>query len=925
MQKIRFRWPALLLLATLAWAPQTRVRAGGDASDGHTHGPAENAPAPAVMSEGGSQTEMTVRLSDLSKSGAGTEASLAGAEVTGVLKNSATGEKLAPITGEEEGTPGLYKIHFNGKQEAMSIPAAGRYELDLRITPESGQPIDAIVPVEFKPGAGVVEASATQPPLWRRLVPLVLGLGVLGLLASVVAKRRRGRGSGRPSAGTPSGGNSHENSVSLSKPAETVTTSTVKTALLLVALGASLGTPPRVWAHGDEDHSADAEKPAAPAASESGAKSPIALGEVTSSVNAGPIRIVLNATTTAVASTALQPGQVRLPTETADLLNIETETVKVAQLATGISINGQIAPNPNGVVRVASLVPGRVTRLNVQQGARVTRGQVVAVIQSRAIGEAQSAYAQAAARLANARSNARVVESQARAGVFSRAPLESARRTQAEAAGEVRVQEAALAAARTTLDTVSRTASAGGFANPAIEAARAQSAQATEALRTAQAALSNARASVTGAQAELRRRTQLAASGAYVSRPVEEARRSLVAAQSARAAAQSEVATTRANLARARSLVAEGLVSQRDFEAAQQAFDTATARLETSQADERAASQELGRQQRVASSDVNNIAEVGAARASLAGAQADARAREAEVARAATGVRLAGLALRRERTIFGGNIANRREIGTARAQVQSAQANLYKARRGLEVANATLAREQSVFRQGLNNTAQVQTARAGLVSAQADADAARSTLTLLQSAPGGSVNVPIRAPIAGTVQTRDVALGELVQADAPLLTVVNLQSVALEAALFEADAARVRVGAPVSITSDAAPGQRFQGRISYIGSTVNPETRALTARAIIQNPGALRPGVFVRGQIQTGQGALSLNIPTSAVLDDGAAKIVFVDKGGVYERRQVTLGSESGGRVEVQIGVQQGESVVTEGGAALRAQAARGA
>lgn len=904
MHLLRFRSTTLLLLATLFLAPQSRIWAHGDEDHSSDQ-------APASISSGASQTEMTLRLSDLTKSGAGTEALLEGAKVQGVLKNAATGEKLAPVMGEEEGTPGTYKIHFNGEEEAMSLPAAGRYELDLRITPKGGQPIDALVPFELKPGAGATETAATVP-LWRRLLPFVLGLVVLGIVVSFWMKRRRGRDSGKPTGG------SKEMPISSSKPAETVTT-----AFLLVALGASLWAAIPARAHGDEDHSAD-EKPAA-AAPVAPSSSPIALGEITSRVDAGPIRIVLNATTRAMESTALQPGQVRLPTETADLLLIETAPVEVAQLATGVSINGQIAPNPDSVVRMASIVPGRVTRLNVKQGDRVRQGQVVAVIQSRAIGEAQSAYAQAAARLQNARSNIRVVESQARAGVFSRAPLETARRAQAEAAGEVRVQGAALSAAQTALDTASRTASAGGYANPALEAARAQSAQATEALRIGQAALSNARASVTGARSELRRREQLAASGAYASRPVEEARRALVAAQSARAAAQSEVATTRANLSRARTLVAEGLVSQRDFEAAQQAFETATARLETAQADERAASQELSRQQKVASSDVNNIAEVSAARSTLAGALADARTREAEVARAQTGIRLAGSALARERRIFGGNIANRREIGTARAQVQSAQANLYKARRALEVANATLAREQSVFRQGLNNTAQVQAARAQSVSAQADANAARDALRLLQSAPGGSVDVPIRAPIAGIVQTRDVALGELVQADAPLLTVVDLRTVALEAALFEADAARVRLGAPVTISSDAAPGQRFQGRISYIGSNVNPETRALTARALIRNPGALRPGVFVRGQIQSGQGPLALTIPANAVLDDGAAKIVFVAKNGVYERRQVTLGNGSNGRVEVQTGVQQGEVVVTEGGAALRAQAARGA
>jgi multidrug efflux pump subunit AcrA (membrane-fusion protein) len=91
-------------------------------------------------------------------------------------------------------------------------------------------------------------------------------------------------------------------------------------------------------------------------------------------------------------------------------------------------------------VRVASIVPGRVTRLTVSLGDAVRQGQTLAVVESRAIGEAQSAYQQAAARFQNARSNLNVVQQQARAGVFSRAPLEAVQRTQAEASGDVRQQ-----------------------------------------------------------------------------------------------------------------------------------------------------------------------------------------------------------------------------------------------------------------------------------------------------------------------------------------------------------------------------------------------------------------------------------------------------------------------------------------------------
>ncbi len=65
-------------------------------------------------------------------------------------------------------------------------------------------------------------------------------------------------------------------------------------------------------------------------------------------------------------------------------------------------------------------------------------------------------------------------------------------------------------------------------------------------------------------------------------------------------------------------------------------------------------------------------------------------------------------------------------------------------------------------------------------------------------------------------------------------------------------------------------------------------------------------------------------MPASAVLDDGAAKVVFVAKGDRYERREVTVGNESNGQIEIKSGLKPGETVVSEGGAALRAQAARG-
>jgi len=601
--------------------------------------------------------------------------------------------------------------------------------------------------------------------------------------------------------------------------------------------------------------------------------------------------------------------------------------VSLTSSGAGIPFNGEIEASPNRVVRVSSVVPGRITRLLVSLGDRVRRGQTLAIVESRAIGEAQSAYQQAVARFGNAQSNINVVTRQARAGVFARAPLEAARRSQVEAAADVRAQESAVRQSRVKLDNILRQARIGTFASPALEAARAQSAAATQALRTAEAALTNARASVEAAQQELERRRQLAAGGAYVSRPVEEARRALVAARSSRGAAQSEVATTRANLSRAKSLAAEGLVAQRDVEAAQQAYDTATARLETAQSDETTTQQEVERQQKLATSNVAGTAEVGAAQSNLAGAQADVRTRTAEVNRARESVRLASVALSRERATFGQNIANRREVSQAQSTVENAGNALVKARQTLSVINAAYERERNIARQNLNNIAQVQTAQSTFNAARADLEAARTALSLLKSAPGGRARVPIVAPFGGTVQERPAAQGEVITADTHLMTIADLSIVHIDMFVPEREIRRVRVGAPVTATLDALPGRTFAGRIELVHTLVDEKTRTVETHAEIPNPGDIKPGMFARGRIQTGTGGFQISVPADAVQDLDGKKVVFLPgaKTNTFEVREVEAAAPEGGRTVIKSGLKPGERIVTKGAFMVKAQSMKAA
>ncbi|RYG65436.1 efflux RND transporter periplasmic adaptor subunit [bacterium] len=602
---------------------------------------------------------------------------------------------------------------------------------------------------------------------------------------------------------------------------------------------------------------------------------------------------------------------------------VQVATVTLQPQLAGLPFNGAVEVSPDHVARVASVVSGRIVRLNVALGSRVRQGQVLAMVESRSVGEAQAAYGQAQARLQNARSNYDVVKRQAKAGVFSRAPLETARRAQSDALAEVRASETALRSAQVALDNVTRLARSGSYSQPALESSRNQYATALEEVQSASAAFDSAEAATKSAASELARRRQIAAGGGYVSRPVEEAKRVLVAAQSARATAQSEVATTRANLSRARSLSVEGLVSTRDLETAQTASQTAQSRLEVAESDERTATLELERQQKLATSNAAGNAEVGEAEARLSSSQAEVRSRKAQLQKAREALKLANTSLNRERQVSSGGIANRREETQARANLENARTSLSKARLTLSVTTSALKRETAIFRQNLNDTSQIQAAQATLVSARSDMEAAQSTLRLLQASPGSSAIIPLKAPLAGIVQERNVAQGESIEADKNLFTIANLDIVHVDMFLPERDIAKVGLGSPVNIVVDAVPGRSFDGTIELIHTELDTKTRTVEAHAEIANPGMLRPGMFARGVIRTGSSSMALLVPTDAVQDLEGKKVVFVagEKAGEFVAREVTIGTPANGNVAVKTGLKPGEKVVVKGAFMVKAQA----
>jgi RND family efflux transporter MFP subunit len=186
--------------------------------------------------------------------------------------------------------------------------------------------------------------------------------------------------------------------------------------------------------------------------------------------------------------------------------------------------------------------------------------------------------------------------------------------------------------------------------------------------------------------------------------------------------------------------------------------------------------------------------------------------------------------------------------------------------------------------------------------------------------PASAARVTLYANASGIVMERKVSEGQYVNAGDTLFTVADLSTVWVKLDVYEPDLRLVRTGNAVEMTSDAAPG-KLRGRIDFIDTTVNHDTRTASLRVQVANPAMrLRPGMYVRGTIFAAP-EMALVVPRSAIIDTGTRTLVYVARGnGIYEAREVKAGQPSGNVVPIYEGLDHGEKVVAEGSFLVDAQ-----
>ena len=278
--------------------------------------------------------------------------------------------------------------------------------------------------------------------------------------------------------------------------------------------------------------------------------------------------------------------------------------------------------------------------------------------------------------------------------------------------------------------------------------------------------------------------------------------------------------------------------------------------------------------------DPAGVPEVQAARAAYESAEAQAK--------------LAGADAKRYASLVATGDVSASNYERARAQAESAEAQADVARRQYE---------------GAVNGARLN--HQGIDGAEAALASARSQTAMAQKELDDTV---VRAPLAGYISERHMAIGEPVNPSSKIATILRANPIRLDLQVSEIEASRIHPGMKVVARVAAQAGREFEGKVKVLNPAVDPGSRAMTIRAEFTNPSlALRPGMSATARVLLPQGEEGVFVPSAALLNDSSANAsrVFVIENGRARVRVVQAGSAEGGATRVLSGLAGGAVVAT--------------
>ena len=249
-------------------------------------------------------------------------------------------------------------------------------------------------------------------------------------------------------------------------------------------------------------------------------------------------------------------------------------------------------------------------------------------------------------------------------------------------------------------------------------------------------------------------------------------------------------------------------------------------------------------------------------------------------------------------------------VRQAKAQLEEARLNRERAVRLVEqgiVAKSDFDSADATFKVAQSR---YQDALEEIRNRQALLSQRRSELALAKQQLEGTV---VYAPIDGIVQQKRASLGEFLAAGAPVVDIVRMNPLRLQAQVPERDAGTVRFGQNVRVTVEGDP-KVYVGQIKRLSPVIAQQNRMLMVEADVQNDGSLRPGSFAKAEIVTNDAKMAVTVPSNAIVTfAGIEKVIVVQNGKALEK-PITTGRRSGEWTEILAGVNVGDQVIVDPG-----------
>lgn len=249
--------------------------------------------------------------------------------------------------------------------------------------------------------------------------------------------------------------------------------------------------------------------------------------------------------------------------------------------------------------------------------------------------------------------------------------------------------------------------------------------------------------------------------------------------------------------------------------------------------------------------------------------------------------------LRRNESLFAQGAISKADFELVQAEYTKAEANYNQVEARLKAAQAG--------------------AGSSLQALQSSVAAARSSLELAQRQANQR---QLKASMDGRVLSLAVQNGDMINPNAALASIGNLDSLQVSADIAEADASKLKVGQKVSISSNALMDVNYRGQVREIGleaqtKTKNQgETTAIPVIMSIQNNSLLRPGYNVDLKITTAINQKALVVPFEAIIEKRGHSCVYLVKDGKAKLQQVQTGISNNSSIQIKSGVKKGDKVI---------------